>query len=162
MHQEFASVRGIVDLSPPDVIERAQTFLTSQGYSVVHRTTTTLTVERQNQGGAAEQEVLRVVITTIPQREGGVQVKVGGTDRKGIMERQPQWLEWSESLPKQSGNSHVELAHPAGEVGAKAEVEDVLAEANGVDGQVQLLQDRIGIRRGGYFGGGKESTKRLR
>src|SRR5215218_7222814 len=97
----LASVTGIVDLSPQEALDEAQDFLTRQGYSVAQRTVTTLTVERQEPDNAPEQEgTLKLVVTAIPQPEGGVRIKVSGNDREGVRDRQAAWLEWSESLPK--------------------------------------------------------------
>jgi hypothetical protein len=47
MHEELASVQGIVDLAPQEVLDRAEDFLTHQGYAVVQRTGVLLTAERR-------------------------------------------------------------------------------------------------------------------
>ncbi len=47
MYGELASVRVIVDLSPQDALDKAESFLTRQGYMTVRRTDTTLTAERR-------------------------------------------------------------------------------------------------------------------
>ncbi len=52
MREDLASVREVVDLSPQEVLDSAQNFLIRRGYDVTHRTRTTLTVERQDLGGA--------------------------------------------------------------------------------------------------------------
>jgi hypothetical protein len=101
VYEELTSGKEVVDLSPPQVIDRAEYFLVGQGYVVVHRTVTTLTVEREGSEGAAEQEVApRVVVMAVPQPDGGVRIKVRGDDREGVQERQGLWKLWAENLPK--------------------------------------------------------------
>ena len=101
MYEELTSGKEVVDLSPPQAIDRAEYFLVGQGYVVVHRTVTTLTVERKGSEGAAGQEVApRVVVMAVPQPDGGVRIKVRGDDRKGVQERQGLWKLWVENLPK--------------------------------------------------------------
>ena len=101
MYEELTSGKEVVDLSPPQAIDRAEYFLVGQGYVVVHRTVTTLTVEREGSEGAAGQEVApRVVVMAVPQPDGGVRIKVRGDDRKGVQERQGLWKLWVENLPK--------------------------------------------------------------
>jgi hypothetical protein len=83
------------------VIDRAEYFLVGQGYVVVHRTVTTLTVEREGSEGSAGQGVApKVVVMAVPQPDGGVRIKVRGDDRKGVQERQGLWKLWVENLPK--------------------------------------------------------------
>src|SRR5688572_6563975 len=97
----LASVRGVVDLSPHEALDEAQDFLTRQGYSVTHRTTTTLTVERQVSDNATGQEsIFKLIVMALPQSGGGVRIKVRGNDREAVRDHQAAWLEWSESLPK--------------------------------------------------------------
>ncbi len=101
MYEELTSGKEVVDLSPPQALDRAEYFLVGQGYVVVHRTVTTLTVEREGSEGAAGQEVApKVVIMAVPQPDGGVRIKVRGDDRKGVQERQGLWKLWVENLPK--------------------------------------------------------------
>ena len=101
MYEELTSGKEVVDLSPPQVIDRAEYFLVGQGYVVVHRTVTTLTVERGGSEGAVGQEVApRVVVMAVPQPDGGVRIKVSGNDREGVQERQGLWKLWAENLPK--------------------------------------------------------------
>ena len=101
MYEELTSGKEVVDLSPPQAIDRAEYFLVGQGYVVVHRTVTTLTVELEGSEGAAGQEVApRVVVMAVPQPDGGVRIKVRGDDRKGVQERQGLWKLWVENLPK--------------------------------------------------------------
>jgi hypothetical protein len=101
MYEDLTSVRDVVDLSPPQALDRAEYFLVGQGYVVVHRTATTLTVEREGSEGAAGQEgAPKVVVIAVPQSEGGVRIKVRGNDREGVQERQGLWRLWVENLPK--------------------------------------------------------------
>ena len=108
MNEELASVREVVDLSPQEALDSAQALLVRQGYSIVHRTATTLTAQRPTHGDAVREGNLNLVITAIPQPQGGIKVKVRGTDREGLRERQAQWAEWSENLPKRSAQSQPE------------------------------------------------------
>src|SRR5918995_2226855 len=100
MVRELASIRETIDLSPEGALDRAQTFLTEQGYSVAHRDVTTLTAERYLPNYVERQEKRTLTIDVQPQPEGGVRIKVLGTDAEGVQERQAEWLRWSESLPK--------------------------------------------------------------
>ncbi len=101
MYEELTSGKEVVDLSPPQAIDRAEYFLVGQGYVVVHRTVTTLTVEREGSEGSAGQGVApKVVVMAVPQPDGGVRIKVRGDDRKGVQERQGLWKLWVENLPK--------------------------------------------------------------
>jgi hypothetical protein len=72
VYEELISTEEVVDLSPPLALDRAEHFLTGQGYVVVHRTATTLTVARKGSEGAAGH--LRIVVpigtSTIAKAEG--------------------------------------------------------------------------------------------
>ena len=95
------SSKEVVDLSPPQALERAEHFLVGQGYVVVRRTATTLTVVRKNSASATGQESRpKVVVMAVPQPEGGVRIKVKGDDREGVQERRGLWKLWAENLPK--------------------------------------------------------------
>jgi hypothetical protein len=125
----LASVRGVLDLSPQEALDEAQDFLTRQGYSVMHRTTTTLTVERQVSDNATGQEsIVKLIVMALPQSGGGVRIKVGGNDREGVRDHQAAWLEWSESLPKR------QTEEPRPE--AAATTESVTTEAAGPNATV--------------------------
>ena len=101
MYEELISTEEVVDLSPPLALDRAEHFLTGQGYVVVHRTATTLTVARKGSEGAAGQEgVSKVVVIAVPQSDGGVKIKVRGNDREGVQQRRGLWKLWVENLPK--------------------------------------------------------------
>ena len=101
MYEELTSGKEVVDLSPPQTLDRAEHFLVGQDYIVVHRTATTLTVEREGPEGAAGQEsALTLVIMAVPQPEGGVKIKVKSDDAEGLRERQGLWKLWVENLPK--------------------------------------------------------------
>jgi len=91
----------VVDLSPPQALDRAEHFLVGQGYVVVRRTATTLTVEREGfEGAAGQQGAPKVIVMAVPQPYGGVRIKVRGNDREGMHERQGLWKLWAENLPK--------------------------------------------------------------
>lgn len=101
MYEELTSGKEVVDLSPPQALDRAEYFLVGQGYVVVRRTATTLTVEREDSEGAAGQEgAPKVVVIAVPQPDGGVKIKVRGNDREGVHERRGLWKLWAENLPK--------------------------------------------------------------
>ena len=101
MYEELTSGKEVVDLSPPQALDRAEYFLLGQGYVVVQRTATTLTVEREGPEGAAGQEgASKVVVMAVPQPDGGVRIKVRGNDREGVHERRGLWKLWAENLPK--------------------------------------------------------------
>jgi hypothetical protein len=102
VYEELTSVREIVDLSPPQVLDKAEYFLAGQGYIVVNRTATTLTVERDSAEVTGRQEggVPKVVVMAVPQPNGGVRIRVKGNDREGVRERQGLWKLWVENLPK--------------------------------------------------------------
>jgi hypothetical protein len=101
VYEELTSGKEVVDLSPPQALDRAEYFLVGQGYVVVQRTATTLTVEREGPEGAAGQEgASKVVVMVLPQPDGGVRIKVRGNDREGVHERRGLWKLWAENLPK--------------------------------------------------------------
>ena len=101
MDEELTSGKEIVDLSPPQALDRAERFLIGQGYVVVHRTATTLTVEREDSEDPIGQEgAPKVVVMAVPQPEGGVRIKVRDDPRGGVQERQGLWKLWTENLPK--------------------------------------------------------------
>jgi hypothetical protein len=101
VYEELTSGKEVVDLSPPQALDRAESFLVGQGYVVVQRTATTLTVERKGSQDAAGQEgAPKVVVMAVPQPDGGVRIKVRGSDREGLQERQGLWNLWAENLPK--------------------------------------------------------------
>jgi hypothetical protein len=101
VYEELTSGKEVVDLSPPQALDRAEYFLVGQGYVVVQRTATTLTVEREGSQGAPGQEgAPKVVVMAVPQPDGGVRIKVRGSDREGLQERQGLWNLWAENLPK--------------------------------------------------------------
>lgn len=101
MYEELTSGKEIIDLSPPQALHRAEYFLVRQGYVVVHRTATTLMVEREGSEGLARQEdAPKVVVIAVPQPGGGVRIKVRDDQREGLQERQGLWKLWAENLPK--------------------------------------------------------------
>ena len=60
MYEELTSGKEVVDLSPPQALDRAEYFLVGQGYVVVQRTATTLTVEREGSQGALGKKARRM------------------------------------------------------------------------------------------------------
>jgi hypothetical protein len=101
MYEELTSGKEVVDLSPPQALDRAEHFLVGQGYVVVQRTATTLTAEREGTKGAAGHGgVPKVVVMAVPQCDGGVRIKVRGNDSEGLQGRQGLWKLWAENLPK--------------------------------------------------------------
>lgn len=101
MDEELTSGKEIVDLSPPQALDRAERFLMGQGYAVVRRTATTLTVERESFEDPTGQEgAPKVVVMAVPQPDGGVRIKVRDDHREGVQERQGLWRLWTENLPK--------------------------------------------------------------
>ena len=112
MYGELGAVRGIVDLSPEHGLDEAEAFLASLGYSILRRTSTTLTAERRSSHHPAGQTVPNLTIVTMPQSEGGVQIKIRGNDFEGVQARQTEWMGWSESLPRKAEG---EAGTPPGE-----------------------------------------------
>ena len=99
--EELIFGKEVVDLSPSQALERAESFLVGQGYVVVHRTLTTLMAERKGSEGPTGQErVPKVVVVAVPQPDGGVSFKVEGDDREGVQERKGLWKLWAQNLPK--------------------------------------------------------------
>ena len=97
---ELASVKEVVDLSPQQALDEAQTFLIRQGYRTMQRRGESLTVQRRSEDQTAGQNMLNLTVTAVHQPEGGVRISVRGNDREGVQERQSAWAEWSERLPK--------------------------------------------------------------
>ena len=98
--QELLFVKGVVDLSPPKALHRARDFLVRQGYVIVGQTATTFTAERRSQEHAlGASGAPRLVVMAVPQPEGGVKIKVVGTDLERVRERQGLWALWAEGLP---------------------------------------------------------------
>jgi hypothetical protein len=99
-HGELATIKEVVDLSPQQALEEAQTFLVRQGYSIMECRGESLTVQRRLPIQKVEQNTLDLTVTALHQSEGGVQISVKGKDHEGAKEWQSAWMEWSESLPK--------------------------------------------------------------
>jgi len=83
--EELTSGKEVVDLSPSQALDRAESFLIGQGYVVAHRTLTTLMAERKGSEGLPGQgeRIPKVVVVAVPQPDGGVSIKVGD-DREGV------------------------------------------------------------------------------
>jgi hypothetical protein len=100
VYEELLSVKGVVDLSPPRALHKARDFLALQGYVIVSQTATTFTVERRGEEHAlGVSGAPRLVVMAVPQPEGGVKIKVVGTDLERVRERQGLWALWAEGLP---------------------------------------------------------------
>ena len=96
MTNELASVRESIDLLPREVLDRAEVFLREQGYDVTHRMVTSLTVERTLPNSAGGQEKRTITILVLPEKEGGLRLKVLGNDVDGVRKQQAKWVAWSE------------------------------------------------------------------
>ena len=103
MYRESASIRRTIDLSPQEALDSAQTFFTQRGYRVVQRKEHSLAVERHRpcQAAGAGQDAPKLTVLAGFQPGGGVRIRVRGNDREGVQERQAEWVEWSEALPKE-------------------------------------------------------------
>jgi hypothetical protein len=97
---ELASVKEIVDLSPQQALDEAQTFLVRQGYRPLERRGESLTVQRRSPNQSVGQNTLNLTVTALHQPEGGVRISIRGNDREGVQERQAAWIAWTERLPK--------------------------------------------------------------
>jgi hypothetical protein len=71
-----------------------------QGYSIAQRTDTSLAANRRKREGMFGHSLRSLTVVALPQPQGGVQIKLRGDDREGVQERQAEWSEWAESLPK--------------------------------------------------------------
>ncbi len=101
MYEELTSGKEVIDLSPPQALDKAEHFLKGQDYVVEQRTATTLTVTRESSENPAGRESSpKVVVMAVPQPDGGVRIKVRGNDSEGLQERQGLWKLWTENLPK--------------------------------------------------------------
>lgn len=100
MYGNLASIKETVDLAAAEVLDVALTFLISHGYRTAERTDTSLTVTRAELAGANNGDQPHLTVLALPQPGGGVQVTVRGTDRDGVQERQVEWTDWANSLPK--------------------------------------------------------------
>ncbi len=97
--EELTFGKEAIDLSPSQILERAESFLAGQGYAVVHRTLTTMMAERKGiEDPNGRDRAPKVVIVAVP--DGGVSIKVAGDDRKGVQGRRGLWRLWVENLPK--------------------------------------------------------------
>jgi hypothetical protein len=114
MYGELGAIKGVVDLSPEHALDEAEAFLASLGYSILRRTSTTLTAERLSPKEIAGEVVPNLTVVVMPQPEGGVQIKIRGNDFEGVQAKQTEWMGWSESLPRKAEE----------EAGAPTEEED--------------------------------------
>ena len=100
MYGKLASIREIVDLSPEEALDAAEAFLVRLGYATLTRAPRSLTVKRDEPGRPKEMGVLNLTVVVYPLPGGGVLVRIRGNDREGVRERQSEFAEWAESLPK--------------------------------------------------------------
>ena len=99
-YSELASIEEVVDLSPQQALDEAQTFLVRQGYDIWQRRGESLTAQRRFPSQTVEQNTLNLTVTALHQKEGGVRISAAGNDHEGVKEWQSAWIEWSEGLPK--------------------------------------------------------------
>jgi hypothetical protein len=99
-HGELLSIEEVVDLSPQQALDEAQTFLVRQGYDILQRRGESLTMQRRFPSQTVEQNTLDLTVTALHQTEGGVRISATGNDHEGVKEWQSAWIEWSEGLPK--------------------------------------------------------------
>jgi hypothetical protein len=97
---ELTSIKDVVDLSPQQALDEAQTFLVRQGYDILQRRGESLTMQRRFPSQTVEQNTLNLTVTALHQTEGGVRISATGNDHEGVKEWQSAWIEWSEGLPK--------------------------------------------------------------
>ena len=97
---ELASIKQVVDLSPQQALDEAQTFLVRQGYDILQRRGESLTMQRRFPSRTVEQNTLNLTVTALHQTEGGVRISAAGNDHEGVKEWQSVWIDWSEGLPK--------------------------------------------------------------
>jgi hypothetical protein len=116
VYDELASVREPVDLSPQDALEKAQGFLIARGYTIVQRTDTSVTVNRRKREGIFKHSLPNLKVVVEPQPQGGVLIRVRGSDREGVLKWQALWTAWAEHLPKREPERpEVRTAHEAPE-----------------------------------------------
>ena len=97
---ELGSIKETVDLQPPEVLDRAETFLRGQGYEVARRTDDSVTLRRSPRSNPSSEKLYLTVFAS--SQDGGTRVSVRGNDADGVSGRKEQWTEWSESLPKKT------------------------------------------------------------
>jgi hypothetical protein len=79
MYGELASVTEIVDLSTQEALDRAESFLIQEGYTLMRRAVNSLIVYKRPPGQATGQNTLNLTVAAVPQPGGGVRIKVRGT-----------------------------------------------------------------------------------
>jgi hypothetical protein len=107
MHGNLASIRETVDLAAGEVLDAALTFLINLGYRTTERTDTSLTMARSDRSDPDDGDKPHLTVLAVPQPEGGAQVTVTRNDRDGVHERQVEWADWANSLPKRAPNRDV-------------------------------------------------------
>ncbi len=97
---ELASVKEIIDLPVDKALDSAQAFLTRQGYRLVHRGDASLSANRFRPERISGGKAVTLLITALPQPDGGVRLIMEGDDSIGFAKWRDKWIEWAEGLPK--------------------------------------------------------------
>jgi hypothetical protein len=146
MHQ-LASIGEVVWLSAPDALERADSLLSTLGYSTTHRDDYHLTAQRSASPSKGGRDTLMLTVSASPQAGGGVKVAIKGDDREGMAAHQEEWTRWADSLPKKG--SMKGPAMPARPAPRRAETTAQLEKTSTVeaifDRQDQLEKIRAGL-----------------
>jgi hypothetical protein len=87
-HGELASIKEVVDLSPQQALDEAQTFLVRQGYSIMERRGESLTMQRRFPTRTVKPNMPDVTVVALHQLEGGVRISARGKDHEGAKEWQ--------------------------------------------------------------------------
>jgi hypothetical protein len=103
VYGKLASIREVVDLSSEEALDAAEAFLVQVGYVTLTRAPRSLIVKRDEPGRPKEMGVLNLTVVVYPLPGGGVLIRIRGNDREGVRERQSEFAEWAESLPKRGG-----------------------------------------------------------
>ncbi len=155
MHQQLASVSGIVDLSPDEALNEAQEFLTQQGYELVERADHSLTMRRGGQrfflpdSRSTFTSTLEVLVHSQP--GGGVRMKIMGDDADPIPgQEQAEWSEWADSLPKKTAEKDV-ISGAVAQEGHEAKGADGERDVSDLLERFEAAEERLGVRLEGLF-----------
>lgn len=131
MYGELGSIREAVALSPREVLDGASVLLVRQGYEVAERTETSVTGIRRKRKGLFGRSVLGLTVSARPLPHG-VEVKLEGSDREGVRERQAEWSAWAKDLPKAN---RTQQEHEATTPRAAGTEEEAQPKASGLEVQ---------------------------